>query len=131
MVSVDIIFFFISCTQPILVGVLAYIGLGRSSSWVEFFKSTSSLRSKVTNYRVYECATPSRLNNLISFNLSFFSIMLTFLIYDVDLVFFASELLLLHSFGFVEAFILFVFFIFLVLGLVFEAKQTNFNWKVS
>jgi len=131
MLSFDFVVASVACTQPLIIGLLAFIGFGRVTAWTTVYQSLTGLRSSITNFRVYECATATRLNNLVSFNFAFFSVIVTFLIYDVDLVFFASELILISGSGPLELIVLTLLLFLLVFGLVLELRVNNFNWRLS
>ena len=88
----DTILIFLSLVQPILIGHLALFGLMRVTNFGNFNTNLSGIRSKFLVSRVYECATYSKLSSLFSYSLNTLSVLLVFLIYDIDLIFFFQKL---------------------------------------
>lgn len=107
----------LSCSQPIIIGLLAFMGLGRQVSSSDLAQSLSSMHQKLGNYRFYECATYSRLGSLVRYQISFFSVLIAYVVYDVDLVFFVSEAIMLSSYGIVGYCLLAFFILCMVIGL--------------
>lgn len=91
MFSYDIIIMIFSCTQPILIGFLTIIGFGRLSAFDKYFLLNNDLQNKSLYVRIYECSTISKLNNLFNVDINVFILVISYLIYDVDLIFFFSE----------------------------------------
>lgn len=91
MLTFDVLLLVMSSFQPIIIGHVAFMGIGRIVSVEDFFLSNSDVRSVSLNSRVYECATYSKLSNLFSYNINTTLLMLTFLIYDIDFIFFLQR----------------------------------------
>ena len=63
----ELLLLILSCAQPAIIGLLAFVGLGRQVSSKDLAQSLSSMHQKLGVYRFYECATYSRLNGLAKY----------------------------------------------------------------
>lgn len=118
----------LSCSQPAIVGLFAFIGLGRQVSSKDLAQSLSSMHQKLGVYRFYECATYSRLNGLVKYQISFFSIVVAYIVYDIDLVFFVAEVVMVPHYGLVCLLIMAFFFMCLLVGLWYDYVSVGYSW---
>lgn len=80
--------------------------------------------------RVYECATPSRLPQLVNYSLGYFSTLVTYLLYDIDLALILPEVLVCGEYGLFELLVLAEFGVCMVSGLWYEYYYTSFSWRI-
>ena len=113
----ELLLLILSCAQPAIIGLLAFVGLGRQVSSKDLAQSLSSMHQKLGVYRSYECATYSRLNGLVKYQISFFSIVVAYIVYDIDLVFFVAEVVMVPHYGLVCLLVMAFFFLCLIVGL--------------
>jgi len=128
MFTLEFLISIISCFLPLIVGFLAFIGLGRLIDLTSFFSSFGLYNSKTTAFRLYECATYSRLSNLFSYSINNISIFLAFIVYDIDLIFFLPSSSYINNFGFIDHFIWFLFLFLFALGIYYDKQTFGFNW---
>lgn len=126
----DTIIIFLSMIQPILIGHLALFGLMKVTNFGNLNTNLSGIRSKFLVSRVYECATYSKLSSLFTYSLNTLSVLLVFLIYDIDLIFFFSEISLILTFGFAEILVILILIILFVFAICFDNKGDMFSWKL-
>lgn len=129
MFSYDIIIMIFSCTQPILIGFLTIIGFGRLSAFDKYFLLNNDLQNKSLYVRIYECSTISKLNNLFNVDINVFILVISYLIYDVDLIFFFSETVFIFTLSWFELFFLSILILLLIIGLFFDFNKNSTSWK--
>jgi len=129
MFSLDFFILFVSFSQPLIVGLLAYIGLGRYVS-----KSSLSVWSdksiKTSQVRVYECSTFTRLSPVTKYAIPMSNLLCAFIVYDVDLILFVSEVVSLLTYSVAELIILFFFIFCFFCGLVIDYRKTGTSWYI-
>jgi NADH:ubiquinone oxidoreductase subunit 3 (subunit A) len=131
MFSSEFLFLAASCLQPLVVGFAAFAGLGRQATSADLAQSLATVDQKLGAFRFYECASYSRLGSLLRYNISFFSILVAFIIYDVDFIFLFSELLMLSGYGAACWFVLAFFVLCLVVGLWYDYSAVGYSWYAS
>lgn len=119
----------VATLQPIVIGLIAIVGIGRSFNGSFFFKKTNGIRSKLPVTRLYECSTYSRLSQVVIFEISYFSIALSHIIYDVDFIFFLSEVTVLGDYSMLDVFALTYLLVLFFLGLWFDDTLSGFSMK--
>lgn len=127
---VEVGLFFVSVTQPLCVGALAYVGLAKSLSRAGLGSTISARRERLASFRFYECATYSRLSSTFAYPISFTLVLCAYLIYDVDLALFLSEVLLLADTGLSEVVIFATLVVFTVAGLLFDYRLSGYGWDI-
>ena len=120
---------FLASTQPLVVGVLAYLGCGRLLSRTLLHWGMAPAQ-RLTPNRTYECATYTRLSALLTLNTSAITLVFAFLIYDVDLILFVSEVALVSSYGLTELIVAGAFTLFFVGGLVVDYRVSGSSWEL-
>jgi NADH:ubiquinone oxidoreductase subunit 3 (subunit A) len=120
-----------SCLQPLVIGVVAFFGLGRQIASADLAQSLATVNQKLGAFRFYECAGYSRLGSLLRYNISFFSILIAFIIYDIDFIFLVSEVLMLSGYGAACWFALSFFILCLVVGLWYDYSSVGYSWYAS
>ena len=118
----DFLIVVVACFQPIVIGFIVIIGASRLSLSLTLFKKHGSYRYKATSTRLYECSTNYRLAHFIVFELNAIGLLLMYLVYDVDFLFFLAEMTTLQYYS-VFNLIMFSYFIFLfILGLLLDVQ---------
>jgi len=130
MFSFEFLIIFISCFQPLLIGILVFVGVGRIFNKTVFNK-LGSIRSKLSSFRFYECATYSRLSSMVVYGSQFFTIFLAFLVYDVDLIFILPSTILSSDYSIDDLVLLLIFILLFIAGMSYDKKNTNFSWKLN
>lgn len=131
MFSSEFLLLAVSCLQPLIIGFVAFLGLGRQVGSTELAQSLATVNQKLGAFRFYECAGYSRLGSLIRYNISFFSILIAFIIYDIDFVFFVSEVLMLSGYGALCWTVFLFFMLCLVVGLWYDYCSVGYSWYVA
>lgn len=113
----DLEFFIALCMfmQPPFFGFI-FFSVTRSGVASRFFFSyLKTTRRRFKSVKFFECAVYSRLINHIQYDVFVLSFCVLFVLYDVDLIFFFTEVVCLDGWSFVEAaFVFFNFFLLLV-----------------
>jgi len=78
-------------------------------------------------FRFYECATYSRLSSAFVYPISFTLVLCAYVIYDVDLALFLSEVLLLSDAGLAEVSIFGMLVVFTAAGLLFDYRLSGYG----
>jgi NADH:ubiquinone oxidoreductase subunit 3 (subunit A) len=120
-----------SCLQPLVIGLVAFSGLGRQIASADLAQSLATVNQKLGAFRFYECASYSRLGSLLRYNVSFFSILIAFIIYDIDFIFLVSEVLMLSGYGAACWFAFSFFILCLVVGLWYDYSSVGYSWYAS
>lgn len=130
MFGLELIVFVVSLTEPLIIGALMFISLGRIMSSESVSSLVASVRSSSSPYKFYECASYTRLTSLVALNTPFLVIMLAYVIYDVDVVLLISEVSLCASFGLRELIVLALYFYFFIVGLYLDFCLCGYSWSV-
>ena len=125
MFSFEFLILCISCFQPLVLGILVFIGIGNITTKI-FLNKAGSIRSKLSSFRFYECATYSRLTSMVVYGSQFFSIFLAFLIYDVDLIFILAEVIFFADYSIDDLLVLSVFILLFICGVMYDKYTTGF-----
>lgn len=125
----DLLITILSCFQPIIIGFLAIVGIVNQFSTSAFFKKNNSHRQKTTSTRLYECSTNYRLAHFVIFEVNAMGIVLAYLIYDIDFIFFLAETTTIANYSFTNFFLLLYFFFLFLIGLVLDNKIFGIKWK--
>lgn len=125
----DLTIVFISAFQPIVIGYLSLLSIYNLVSYDFFFFSTQGSDISLLNSRVYECSTYSRLNNMFSYDINTISLLLAFLVYDVDFIFFFAETSVIFNLTILDFFIFLVFLVLFIFGILFDVKLGNLSWS--
>ena len=112
----------ISCFQPIIIGFLAIVGVFNQFTSSSLFKKNNAHRQKITSTRLYECSTNYRLAHFIVFEINAIGVVLAYLIYDVDFIFFLAETTTMPYYSLSNLCLFSYFFFLFVVGLVIDNK---------
>lgn len=95
MLTSNFLIMFISLLQPLFLVIIIFISCfsGGSSTILEYFTNTKKLK----NTKYFECATYSQKTIYLRYDIQVLSLATMFIIYDVDLLFFISEVFLIQS----------------------------------
>jgi len=126
MFTLEMFVLFLASFQPIAIGVLAYIGLGRVASR-ELLNSFGGVREKVAAYRFYECAAYSRLTQLVRYGIPFLSLCLAYIVYDVDIMLLIAEMPVVVHYGVVEIYALLLFIALFILALWYDYRALGYS----
>ena len=74
-------------SQPIIIGLVAFIGTMNCLQSSAMFSVNLANRARLGTFRFYECATFSRSTALFRYGIAFTSILCAYLVYDIDLLF--------------------------------------------
>lgn len=125
MFSFEYLLIILSNFQFLYLVYLLFVSLKRLFYLDNFFKLFFNSNKNNTNTRLYECATISRKNNFFVYSVNFLSLIISYLIYDVDLLFFFSEATVLSTLNLDECLYLILFVFFFYVGLFFDLKKDN------
>lgn len=120
MFGTELLVFIVSLTEPLIIGALMFVSLGRIVSGESISSILASVRSSATPYKFYECASYSRLSSVVALNTPFLIIMLAYVIYDVDVILIVSDVSLCANFGLRELVVLGLYIYFFVIGLYLD-----------
>lgn len=130
MSSMEFVLGYVACFQPLVIGLAAFVGLGRLVPSSATSAHTGTSRNHLSAYRFFECATYSRLGGRLSYNMQTFSVCMAFLLYDLDLFFFLPEAAHLESNGPLELAVIGVYLAFFAAGLWFDYTRFGFEWAM-
>lgn len=130
MFNIDILIILLSCIQPLIISLILIQSLYHSFSNNYFFNKFSSIKNKNLNTKMYECSTNSRLTSKYVYNIYTFTSCLTFLIYDIDILYFLPETCSSNTYNINSLIILIFLFFLLYAGILFDHKYSTFNWKI-
>lgn len=128
MLSMDVFFFLAVSQQPLFIGIIFFLYSGFGLSALVPYLGGS--RDNKIGLRFYECTASSRGTPYINYDLFVVAFCVLFLIYDVDLIFFLSEVTYVSSWSPVEAMLALSFLVLGLMGLVYELRLFNFNWTL-
>jgi NADH:ubiquinone oxidoreductase subunit 3 (subunit A) len=123
MSSLSIILVVLSALQPVVIGHLVIVGFGRLLNSDSEFDNYGNLRNKANVNRVYECATNSKAASKTPITLNTTTLLLTYLVYDVDLIFLLPMLVLVSYVTLVELLTVFIFIALFLIGLAVDFKK--------
>jgi NADH:ubiquinone oxidoreductase subunit 3 (subunit A) len=126
--SLEFVLSLVACFQPLVIGALVVVGLGRLSPPLGAGGRAGGLRGSTSAFRFFECASYSRLSSRLHYNMQTFSICLAFLLYDIDLFFFFAESTHLDSNSIYELCLLAIFLGLFMFGLWFDYTRFGFEW---
>lgn len=127
MFSTEFVIMVLFYCQNILAGLLIAKGLKKLMHSEGSQGIVTNRKSNISSYRFYECATNSRGGASLRYYLGFTTLICAFIIYDVDLIFFFSEMVLLVDYGITETFIFFIFVFFFIIGLWMDYRRVGFS----
>ncbi len=76
----------------------------------------------------YECGFDPFSSAQDPFNIKFYIIAMLFILFDIELVFFLPWLVSLNTVSFFGFYVMYFFYIFLMLGFLYEWKNNSLNW---
>lgn len=125
MSAVELISVAVAFTQPLLVGAAAAIGIGRGFS--ELARDAAARRDSSSAYRLYECATFSRLASAFAYSVSFLAVVLAHVVYDADVALLLSELMVIGESGAAELIIVLVYVVVFASGLLLDYVVSGYS----
>lgn len=126
---IDLLILICSCFQPIIIGYLVFIGMGLQFSIFSFFFKNTAINFKNSSTRLYECSTNYRLAHLVLFELNALGVVLAYLVYDVDFIFFLSEIPLFNYYSNLSWLLYLYLFALFLLGLCVDFQLFGIKWK--
>lgn len=109
--------------------VMLFTGIGFAGLAIGVGKLASVRRTNSVKGEAYECGVPTEGKTWSQFNVGYYLFSLTFLIFDVEMVFLYPWAVTLKQIG-VPALIEIVFFmLFLFMGLLYAFKKKALQWK--
>ena len=126
MASLDLVMFLLGGLQPAVVGSVLFLTLRKAIT-----PNGSALRSHKAAEapQAYECATVARLPNLLAYGVFFLSLLVAYLVYDVDLVFFFIAPTLAPVFAAVDLVTMGFFLLCFVVGVFFDVRVFSVGWS--
>jgi NADH:ubiquinone oxidoreductase subunit 3 (subunit A) len=125
MSSIDNFILVLSSVQPIIIGNIVVFGLGKVYNKSDVLSSIGGVKVKSLNSRIYECGSYTKSNNLLHYSLNTIELLLSYLIYDVDLIFFFSEVTILLTMSTTSLLVLLLFLLLFVVGVFFDYKKSS------
>lgn len=115
--------------QPPFIGLLLF-GLTRQSlSNQSLFSHLRAARKRFKGVRFFECAAYPRLLGRLRYDLQALSLAVVFLIYDVDLLFFFSEVYAADYWSFYHLFLFILYGLFFIAGLWYDVVRQGLGWS--
>ncbi len=129
MLTSEFIILLLSLLQPLFVGLILLLlsKLGLNSRFFFFF--IKNIRFKFKSINFFECAVYSRLLNIITYDIFMLSLCILFILYDVDLIFFFTEVLCVDYWVYNELLFIFINLLLLFCGLWYDYLYLGFNWS--
>jgi NADH:ubiquinone oxidoreductase subunit 3 (subunit A) len=93
----DFALMFLLTAQPLFLFCLLFLLTHRSLNQSSLFSRLFAIRQRTRSVRFFECAAHSRLVSQLRYSIQVLSLLVLFIIYDVDLLFFLSEALMADS----------------------------------
>ena len=112
---------------PVLFLILLALGLGVMFTGLSLLlgpKITTAVKS-----RPFESGMPSSGSEYRRYSVRFYMVALTFLIFDVEIVFFYPWAVKFREFGFYGFWVMMIFFVILLVGLVYDWKKGALEWE--
>lgn len=114
--------------QPPFIGLLLFSLTRQGLLNRTYLTSLRFIRKKAKGARYFECAVYPRLVGRLKYDLQVLSFVLIFVLYDVDLVFFYSEILTFDTWAPSQALLFAVYAVFFVGGLAYDIIRQGLNW---
>lgn len=122
MINLDSLLTVLALIQPLLLGTLVILGVGRQFN-LDGYKVYGAIRQRNQPSRLYECATYSRLSAKLSYEPNTLGLIGAYLIYDVDLIFLLAECAMLTALTISDVGAIIIFVSCLVLALCYDFKE--------
>jgi NADH:ubiquinone oxidoreductase subunit 3 (subunit A) len=104
-------------SQPPFFGFLFFIVARAGVTSRFFFSYLKTTRKRFKSVKFFECAVYSRLVNSIQYDINVLSFCILFILYDVDLIFFFTEVTNFENWGLCEGCFVLLNFLLLAVGL--------------
>lgn len=91
-----------------------------------WFKIGNWLKQKTKTLKFYECAVFSKFSNFYKFDCSYLIFCIMFLFYDIDIIFFISEVVFIYFWSFENVFICLIWFFLCFFCVIYDYKKNYF-----
>ena len=112
---------------PVLLLIILALGLGAMFTLLSILIGPK--RDTAVKKMPFESGMPTKGSQFKRYSVRFYMVALTFLIFDVEIIFFYPWAVNFRSMGFYGFWVMAVFFIVLVLGLAYDWKKGALEWE--
>lgn len=129
MLDLDLSLMLIFYVQP---PVLAYIIFLLTKNFIfnfTWFENISNVKKKRKSIKFFECSVYSRLINYYKYDIHCLIFCILFILYDVDLVFFFSEVIFLDNWSILNFFLFYVYVLFFIIGFWYDFERYSLYWN--
>ena len=126
MISLDTLITIFSLIQPLLIGFIVSLGI-RAQSNFSNLKLYSSIREKSQPSRLYECSTYSRLNSKFTYQVWTLGLLVSFLVYDIDVLLIVALVSLLFVGSVLDLYLILTLLLGLGLAVAYDQKTGSFS----
>lgn len=112
--------------------VLAYVIFLLTRNFIfnfSWFENLSFIKKKRKSIKFFECSVYSRLINYYQYDIHCLIFCVLFILYDVDLIFFFSEVIFLDNWSLFNFFIFFIYILFFVIGFWYDFERYSLYWN--
>jgi NADH:ubiquinone oxidoreductase subunit 3 (subunit A) len=129
MLDFDFILSLISYIQP---PILTYIIFFFTKNFIfnfSWFEQLSFIKKKKKSIKFFECSVYSRLINYYHYDIHCLIFCILFILYDVDLIFFFSEIIFFDTWSFLEILIFIAYIGFFIIGFWYDFERYVLYWN--
>jgi len=112
---------------PVLFVIALALGLGAMFTGLSILFGPT--KSSATKSMPFEAGMPTEGSQYRRYSVRFYMVALTFLIFDVEIVFFYPWAVKFRELGFYGFWVMMVFFVILLLGLVYDWRKGALEWE--
>ena len=112
---------------PVLFVIVVALGVGALFTLMSILFGPR-LRSSVKR-QPFESGMPSEGSQFRRYSVRFYMVALTFLVFDVEIVFFYPWAVKFREMGFYGFWVMMIFFVILLVGLVYDWKKGALEWE--
>lgn len=123
MLTADILFLIFCLLQPPFIGMLLFSLTKQGLLNKQVFSQVRFMRKKLKGSRYFECATQPRLIGRLTYDIQVLSFILIFIVYDVDLIIFFSEIVAYDIWSSTQCFLFLLYAFFFFAGLYYDIKM--------
>lgn len=128
MINFDLLLTLVCLIQPLLIGILIVLGIKGQKNF-SYFKLYSAIRESSQPSRLYECSTYSRLSSKFTYQVWTLSLMMAFLIYDIEVLFLTSLIGILFIGSLLDWAIILLLVIGLAFAVIYDYSTEGILWK--
>ena len=129
MFDLDFLLLLISFLQPTVIAYVIFFFTKNSLFYFSWFEQLSFIKKKKKSIKFFECSVYSRLINYYQYDIHCFMFCVLFILYDVDLIFFFSEVIFFDMWSFLEIFLFIFYLFFFYFGFWYDFERYSLYWN--